>query len=543
MKVIAIRKSIRTVLPIVALAAVPWMFNGCATSDKAQSDSGDAGSSWWPHREAQQPGYQIAGTRDVSGVATGGEAPAQPKAPAPAPSKPAPAKEGWNSVAINMELVHMTKKVPATAALGETYECDLTVNAIVDVADVVVTDMIPDGTSLVKAEPQATVEGRKLTWRMDTLSKGQTSTIKLWLKAEKEGQLVNCATVHAIPHGCVATFVGKPAITIEKSGPATAKVGDSITYSVVVRNTGSALAKSVVVTDAVPEGLSAANGQKSLAYDFGDLAPNEAKKVDVALKADKRGKVCNVATAKSSNAGEVKAEACTTIVQPGLAVVKTGTKEQFIGRNASYQIVVSNTGDTALTDVVVTDNADADLKITTASGADVKGGQAVWKIAQLNAGEKQTFNVAATSGAAGSRCNNVSVSTKEGLKESSQACTLWKGVAAILLETKDDPDPLQVGESTTYTIRVTNQGTADDTNVKVVAKFAKEIDPASASTGGTISGKTVSFAPIARLAPKQSVTYTISAKAVSVGDHRLNVDLTSDILAEPVTHEESTHVY
>ena len=61
--------------------------------------------------------------------------------------------------------------------------------------------------------------------------------------------------------------------------------------------------------------------------------------------------------------------------------------------------------------------------------------------------------------------------------------------------------------------------------------------------GGKIAGKTVTFAPIAKLAPKEVVTYTISAKGMSTGDHRLKVDLTSDVLSEPVTHEESTHVY
>ena len=143
----------------------------------------------------------------------------------------------------------------------------------------------------------------------------------------------------------------------------------------------------------------------------------------------------------------------------------------------------------------------------------------------------------------GSRCNSVGVTSAENLSATAQACTLWRGVPAILLETKDDPDPISVGESVTYTVRVTNQGTADDANVKVVAQFAKEIDPTSASGGGVVNGKTVTFPAVAKLAPKEAVTYTIIAKGVAAGDHRLKVDLTSDMLTEPVTHEESTHEY
>ena len=33
-----------------------------------------------------------------------------------------------------------------------------------------------------------------------------------------------------------------------------------------------------------------------------------------------------------------------------------------------------------------------------------------------------------------------------GLKDSAQACTVWKGVTGVLLEMVDDPDPIQVGE-------------------------------------------------------------------------------------------------
>jgi uncharacterized repeat protein (TIGR01451 family) len=225
-----------------------------------------------------------------------------------------------------------------------------------------------------------------------------------------------------------------------------------------------------------------------------------------------------------------------------LNIEKSGTKEQFLGRNASYDIVVSNTGDTALTGVSVTDTAPAATKIVSASGANVSGNTATWTLGELAAGAKQSFNVVLTSTTPGSHCNGAAVASSDNLSGHAEACTLWKGVAAILLQTQDDPDPIQVGETTTYTIHVTNQGTADDTNVKVVATFDKEVDPVSAA-GGNVSGKTVTFATIPKLAPKQVVTYTITGKGVAAGDHRLKVDLTSDILSEPVTHEESTHVY
>ena len=64
------------------------------------------------------------------------------------------------------------------------------------------------------------------------------------------------------------------------------------------------------------------------------------------------------------NVGKANAEACTTVLVPGLKVVKTGTKEQFLTRTATYEIRVSNTGDTTLTGVVVTDTAPEGTTVT-----------------------------------------------------------------------------------------------------------------------------------------------------------------------------------
>ena len=119
-----------------------------------------------------------------------------------------------------------------------------------------------------------------------------------------------------------------------------------------------------------------------------------------------------------------------------------------------------------------------------------------------------------------------------------------RGVAsALLLEKADNPDPIQVGETTTYTVKVTNQGTADDTNVKIVVDFPAELDPVSASNGGVVSGKKVTFPAFSRLAPKQACDYTISAKGAKVGDARVTFIRTSDSIPAPTTAEESTCVY
>lgn len=472
-------------------------------------------------------------------------APAPKPAPAPAPKPepaptPAPApKTGCSDP--TWGLIRMSKVMPAEAGLGSEFTAELRVTAQACAANVVVRDYIPTGLSYVRSEPSATVEGDQLVWRLGNMDAGETKTIKVTFRADKEGTLVNCASVSADPRTCASVFVGKPALAIEKTGPQTALINSEVTYNIVVRNTGSAVARNVVVTDPVPDGFSHASGQKELSYNVGDLAPGQSKQITVTFKANKRGEICNVATANSINAGKVSDDACTVILVPGLKIEKSGTKEQILGRNADYNIVVANTGDTTLKNVIVTDTAPAPTSIVEAPGATVSGNRATWTIAELKPGEKRTLSIKLTSRTAGTHCNSVSAAAA-GLSDSAEACTVWRGIAAVLLEVVDDPDPLAVGETTMYTIKVTNQGFANINNVKLDATFAEQVTPVS-SPQGRVSAQTVSFPAVPTIAPKQSVTYTIQVKAVKPGDSRNRVRLMCDELTSPVVEEESTTVY
>ena len=58
----------------------------------------------------------------------------------------------------------MTAQNPRMCMLGDQYPFDFDVKACDDVCDVVVTTHLPEGVSFVRSQPEAKVEGRKLTW-------------------------------------------------------------------------------------------------------------------------------------------------------------------------------------------------------------------------------------------------------------------------------------------------------------------------------------------------------------------------------------------
>jgi uncharacterized repeat protein (TIGR01451 family) len=456
-----------------------------------------------------------------------------------APTTAAPVKT--SSVDRTWGLIRLSEVMPAEAALGAEFVVDLSLTAQGSAANVVLRDIIPPNVSYVRSEPAARVEGVHLVWELGNLEAGQTLSARIWFKAEQEGAITNCATVTANPRVCGTTMVGKPIISIDQSGPETAVLGEDVTYDIVVKNTGTGTVRNVVVTDPVPAGMSHKSGKSELSLELGDLAPGQAKPLAVTFKANQRGQVCHNATASSSNAGKVSKNACTLILAPGLKVENAGTKEQILGRNADYEIVVTNPGDTTLRNVVLSDWTSTETSIVAAPGAILTGNKASWHIPELKPGAKHSVTIKLTSKVAGNYCNNVTASSGD-LRDSAKACTLWKGMAALSLELADDPDPIQVGESTTFTIKVVNQGSADLHNLKVLARFADQITPFSAGQG-SISGKLVSFPTVASLGAKQTLTYRISVKGGSTGDSRNKVTLTCEELKTPLEEEESTTIY
>ena len=444
-----------------------------------------------------------------------------------------------------LKLVDIGSSAPEIVNEGETFANTIKVTARDSVAWVVIRMMIPDGLEYVKSEPEATPNGNILTWKYPSMDANETRAVTVHLKPVKQGSYKPCVSVEAVPQFCYVVKVVKPKITITKTGPAQAMLNEIVNYTVVVKNEGDGMAKDVIVHDTIPEGLAHESGKTKLELKLGNLGPQQEKVLTIPLKAVARGEHCNQAQVVTANAGESKDEACTLVQIEDFTVEKTGMEEQYLNKNADYTITVKNVGDTTLNSVRVTDTAAPETKVVEAPGAvAVTSTTASWVIDTLKPGAEESFELLLTSHTPGTHRNAVSVNAN-GKVKSDDTDTLWKGRGAVLLEVIDTDDPLQDEEETTYIIRVTNQGTAEDTNIEIWAEFPREIVPISASgeVGGNVDGAKVVFEPYDILQPKQSITYKILAKGKEPGDGRIKVYLKTDLLETPVVEEESTHVY
>ena len=159
----------------------------------------------------------------------------------------------------------------------------------------------------------------------------------------------------------VTTVAADPKLTVTKTADKSGdvRVGDTITYTVSVENTGNVTVKGITLDDAK---LPAADTPAAF-----DLEPGQKKNITYTYKVTQAdvdaGKVDNTATATGKNpkGGNVTDNASVSVAteeaQPGISVTKTAdrTTGVTVGSRVNYTITVENTGNVTLNNVRVAD--------------------------------------------------------------------------------------------------------------------------------------------------------------------------------------------
>ena len=130
------------------------------------------------------------------------------------------------------------------------------------------------------------------------------------------------------------------------------------------------------------------------------------------------------------------------------------------------------------------------------------------------------------------------------IRATSSHQTEWLAVPGVTISITDSKDPIRVGESTAYTIRVRNQGDFEPVSGAVTLEFKDTLIPQTAAgdARGLIDGQTVTF-PRTTLEPGKDINLRVTAKGAQIGPGRAVLSFTADFLSEPVINQETTNVY
>lgn len=205
-------------------------------------------------------------------------------------------------------------------------------------------------------------------------------------------------------------------LALEKTGPATAVPGQSITWTVTASNPGQVQVDDAVVTDYLPSGVTLTDapgctpttgvGPLRITCAVGALAPEASRPFAITATVDQNFvELINTASiaAPSVGPGVIDVAFATTTVGvppvPVLAITKTGPETASAGQQITWTIVGENRGEVAADDAVITDMLPAGVTLVAAPGCTPATGvgplEVTCPIGELAGGASQTFQITA----------------------------------------------------------------------------------------------------------------------------------------------------
>lgn len=451
----------------------------------------------------------------------------------------------------SLSALWVEKVVPAEVVSGASFDYEIRATNLTggSLDSVTVWDTIPANFKVSAVSPQGQMGPNGMTWNLGSLAAGETKTVKVTGSATGVGAVNGCAGGSFSTALCTSIAVVQPALRLVKTAPAEVTVCDPIPVKLVVTNTGTGAARNVKVTDKLPAGLTTADGKTELTFDAGTLGAGQSREFTFNAKAAKPGSFQNSASAASESGLKADSGATTTkVTQPVLAITKKGPERLFIGKPATYEITVTNTGDTPATATVIEDPTPAGSVFVSASdNGRLSGGTVAWAVGTLAPKASKTVQVTFNYSTIGEIRNTASAKATCAAAVTATAGTQMAGIPALLLDGSDAPDPVQLGDNVVYTLTVTNQGSAPLTNVKLSCMMDEgdtmQYVSSTGATNGTAQGRAINFAPIARLDPKQSATYRITVKAMKEAQVQFRGEASSDQITRPLLKVETTNFY
>ncbi len=441
---------------------------------------------------------------------------------------------------------------------------------------------------------------------ISVLKPGESKTINVKASADEQGDLRSClAIVDYTPAICLTSKVVKPELELTKTAPKNADRCKVIELEYLVKNGGTGDVGKFMITDSLGKGLATIEGNDKLKFEVDGLKAGDSRKFVARVFADEPGTFASraMAAAEGSELKSRSKETTTKVVAADLRVKVEGPKRLYGDQLAKFTAHVTNSGNASANKVNVnvswpqaceladmgeptmetsqenskdmsnegqseptvakdaakqaSGNGNGNSK-KKAAGSDMAMSDQSFEIENLEPGQTAVFEYAIRTGDVETLPTKVvaqyvcsidgdAETDREGREVVATGMANAKVVRlpALQLVVLDDEDPVAKGSNVVYTIRVWNEGDADDNQVVVNAELPQGLEFVSASgpSEHKQDGRNLTFEPIETLKAGDCADYKVTAKSTGNGEVRFSATLQSKSLKEKVSGEEPTTLF
>ena len=483
--------------------------------------------------------------------------------------------------------VALVKSVsPETVIVGgqATFIVTLTNLGPAPATGMVVQDLLPAGLTLDSfSASQGSYVPATGEWTVGEVDAGRFATLSLVATLNVTGEVTNLATIVgrgqpdpvSINDSAAAQVNGQPAAdigvgkTVDNASPA---VGTMVTFTVTATNAGPSPATGVVVTDALPVGLTEVSATPSHGsytsptWTVGDLNVGTPATLTIVASVDAPGALVNQAqktqqTETDPNPTNDSASvSLNAAASANLKILKTQTQTRgAVGEALTFNIVVFNQGPSPATGVTVSDVLPPGMTFVSAAPAGVYDqATGIWTVGSLGVSSTAVLTLTVTITQPGTLTNTASIVSSDqpdpNPLDDASSVTITAEVAADVDVAQAFTGSTVPGQGAGYTIVVTNHGPSDVANVTVTDLLpAMLVAPnwtctadsgsscaAAAGTGSIATtvtlqaGDTATFNVTAVIAPSATGTL-VNTVTVAVPAGVIDSDATNDSATTSVT--------
>ncbi len=450
------------------------------------------------------------------------------------------------------------------------YSITLTNNGPIDATNIEVTDVLPAGLTFVLSTSNSyNPNNGDFIWNIPgPLSSGASESIEIYaIVNDANTAILNIAEITNLDQtdnnpdndsDQVALLATESDLSLSKSvNVSSANVGETITYTIELNNTGPSDATGVIVSDVLPSQLNyissnAINGvydDVTGQWNIGIVPSGSSFILEIMASVVAPGLITNTAEVISSDqydpdstpgnntlAEDDQDEVTIEGLLVDLEILKisdinlTGDGTANVGDEISYTIEVTNNGPSTATDILVSDFLPSELQFISDSPSqgiyDFQNG--TWSLGNLALNESASLIINAevvSSGAIENIATITDVSETEINLDNNEDNDLITGLLIdIGVEKSVNSFEVFVGDGVTYSIDVTNYGPDNATGIEIIDNLPNGLSNISnISDNGMLSGTEIIWEGLT-LNTGETITLTFNAtvtESVSITNEAL----------------------
>lgn len=406
------------------------------------------------------------------------------------------------------------------------------------------------GGQMVSRGQNRLVQQGQLRWPVGTMAPDQEVAIQITGIAHREGSHETCLHVDYDAPICQQWEVVAPELQLTRVLEQEAFWAcDTIPVTYVLQNTGTGTTTAAVIRERLPDFLHTEDGAQVVELTVGPIEAGQQVEREVTLLASGRGEYRGFAEASTEALSVRSRGQVVSVLEPELELQVEAPQRQFLGRPTPVRVTVTNPGPDPARAVIVRTTAMQNVdRLDAVSDGEIAWDDEAFVLGDLAAGQSRSFRFAMTAAELGPAQLTLQADAYCLADETKAAAKPVAieivGAPAVRLEVIDEKDPVPVGETTTYTIEVKNQGSSEDLNLRLAAVLPATLQfvEAEGDTEVTADGQNLRFATVPKLDSGQSVTWQVVARAVKAGQDAMTLELASEASRSPVREQEPTNV-